>query len=136
MNISRRYSDYDAPAYRTAAEVMRVAYWDWAKGPTLPEAATVETVSVNSPSGPTTMPNPFHRYHFQKFPFASPHMSSGKLSAQNHTTRCPTKDLADNVTAVNEGLAMSGNLKSQVVGIGCFPQPVPGPQLLCWWMRD
>lgn len=114
LNISMRYRGEKAPLYRTTAESLRVAYWDWAKAPTLPEAVTLETVTVNSPNGSVTMRNPFHSYYFQKYPFVLPHMNSGVLAMQNHTTRCPTMGLMDNVTAVNNGLATS-NLKAQVV---------------------
>lgn len=92
-----------------------MAYWDWAQNATLPDAVTVETVSVNGPAGVLMMRNPFHRYYFQNLPFSDPYMNSGPLSSQNYTTRCPTANLVDNATAVNEGLATSGNLRDQVV---------------------
>lgn len=111
-----RYNDDDAPKYRMAAESLRVAYWDWAHTPILPKVVTLETVTVNGPAGTMTIRNPLHKYYFQNFPFTDPYMTSGILAMQNHTTRCPTADLVDNVTEVNNGLAAS-NLKEQVVSI-------------------
>lgn len=117
-----RYSDADAPAYRTTAETLRVAYWDWAQTPVLPEALTLETVTVKSPNGSITMRNPLHSYHFHTFPFSSAYMRHGVFSAQNHTTRCPTANTAENATAVNSGLA-TANLKAQVVRAKHFDDP-------------
>lgn len=117
LNISMQYHGDEAPLYRTTAESLRAVYWDWAKTPSLPEAVTLETVTVNSPNGSVTIRNPFHSYYFQEYPFAFPHMNSGTLSTQKHTTRCPTMDLMDNITTVNDGLLIS-NLKGQVVGFG------------------
>lgn len=116
-----RYSDVEAPTYRTAAKTLRVAYWDWAQTPALPEAISLETVTVNGPHGSLTMRNPLYSYYFNTFPFKSTYMRHGKLSAQNHTTRCPTADMMQNTTAVNVGLGTS-NLKAQVVGMTLFEQ--------------
>lgn len=108
------YSDDDAPAYRTTAETLRIAYWDWAQTPALPEVVTLETVTVNGPQGSLTVRNPFHSYYFHTYPFNSPYMRHGQLSTQSHTTRCPSADMSENSTAVNVGLA-AASLKAQVV---------------------
>lgn len=115
IKISLRYDNDSAPGYRTTAETLRIAYWDWAETPALPEAVTLEMVTVNGPNGSITMENPFHSYSFQNFPFNTTSMKHGTLAMQKHTTRCPTADLAQNVTAVQVGLE-AANLKAQVVG--------------------
>lgn len=115
MNISKLYTGDDATTYTTAAESLRAAYWDWAADATLPEVVTEQNVKVNSPDGPLTMSNPFHRYYFQNYPFTIEYMNAGVLSSQYHTTRCPDAGLTDNVTAVDQGLSAYGSLKDQVV---------------------
>lgn len=93
---------------------MRAAYWDWATNATLPEVVTLNTLTVNSPTGSISIRNPFHRYHFQNFPFTIRYMDSGVLSTMNHTTRCPNAAGIDDVAAVNAGLKASAFM-SQVV---------------------
>lgn len=63
------------------------------------------------------MSNPFHTYHFQRFPFTIQYMNAGVLSRQRHTTRCPNAKLVDNVAVVNQGLSSYGSLKDRVVRI-------------------
>ncbi|KAK7747359.1 hypothetical protein SLS53_001613 [Cytospora paraplurivora] len=111
-----QYIGEDAPAYRTAAAELRVAYWDWASNATLPEVVTLDTLAVNSPTGPKIIKNPFHSYQFQNFPFPIKYMDAGILSTTNHTTRCPGADGSDVVAAVNAGLVTSG-FKSQVYNV-------------------
>lgn len=118
VKISKLYTGENATAYRTAAETLRVAYWDWAADATLPEAVTTQNVKVNSPGGPLTMSNPFRRYYFKNYPFTIKYMDAGVLSSQHHTTRCPNAKQVDNVAAVNRGLSGYGSLKDQVVR-GC-----------------
>lgn len=117
LNISLRYTGDNASIYRTAAESLRVAYWDWGTSPRLPEAVTLEVVTVNGPTGLITIRNPLHHYEFQNFPFTIEYMDAGVLSTQNHTSRCPTANMVDNVTLVNERLSESGDLRQQVVSI-------------------
>ncbi|KAL1871633.1 hypothetical protein Daus18300_004633 [Diaporthe australafricana] len=101
------------PTYRAAADSLRVAYWDWAVDSSIPVVMTLENLEVNGPSGPLTIRNPFHSYHFQNYPFTIQYMNGGTLSKQNRSTRCPTQDLIDDVARVNAGLASSG-LKGSV----------------------
>ncbi|KAK7713881.1 hypothetical protein SLS63_011894 [Diaporthe eres] len=103
-----------APAYRAAAESLRVAYWDWAANSSLPEIITHERISVNGPSGPVTVKNPLHSYWFQSYPFTIQYMNAGVLSEQSRSTRCPTRDINDDVAKVNAGLA-SSEFKAQVI---------------------
>lgn len=114
IQISQRYTGDQAPAYRAAAESLRVAYWDWAANSTLPEIITHEWVDVNGPTGPATVKNPLHSYWFQNYPFTMQYMNAGTLSKQSRTTRCPDKDIDDDVAQVNAGLA-SSEFKAQVV---------------------
>ncbi|ROW08234.1 hypothetical protein VMCG_03309 [Cytospora schulzeri] len=116
LNISARYMGDDEPIYRTAAETLRVAYWDWASNATLPAVVNLNTLTINSPTGPTTIRNPFHHYSFQNFPFTIQYMDAGILSTTNHTTRCPNAAGVDDVAAVNAGLETSA-FKSQVYNV-------------------
>jgi tyrosinase len=114
INISQRYTGENASTYRAAAETLRVAYWDWAADPTLPEVMTHERIQANGPKGPVTIQNPLHTYWFQNYPFTHRYMTVGVLSEQSRTTRCPTADMNDDVDMVYAGLA-SSEFKDQVV---------------------
>lgn len=116
LSISARYTGEDELAYRNAAETLRVAYWDWASDATLPDVVTLDTLAVNSPTGPITIENPFQKYYFQNFPFAIQYMDAGILSTTNHTSRCPDAAGVDDVAAVNAGLESSA-FKSQVYNV-------------------
>jgi len=54
------------PIYSQIAPNFRMPYWDWAQDPTLPSwILTERRISVNKPSGPTTIDNPLYSYKFQ-----------------------------------------------------------------------
>lgn len=114
IQISQKYTGDKAPEYRAAAESLRVAYWDWAANSSLPEIITRERINVNGPTGPVTVKNPLHSYWFQNYPFTIQYMNGGVLSKQSRSTRCPNRDIVDNVAQVNAGLASSA-FKAQVV---------------------
>lgn len=114
IQISQRYKGDNASAYRAAAESLRVAYWDWAADASIPEIITHERINVNAPTGPMTVQNPLHSYWFQNYPFTFRYMTSGVLSQQSRTTRCPTQSMNDDNARVNDGLESSG-FKAQVV---------------------
>ncbi|KKY34944.1 putative tyrosinase 2 [Diaporthe ampelina] len=114
IQISQRYTGDKAPEYRAAAESLRVAYWDWAANSSLPDIITHERINVNGPSGPVTVKNPLHSYWFQNYPFTIQYMNGGPLSKQSRSTRCPNKDIVDDVAQVNAGLASSA-FKAQVM---------------------
>ncbi|KAG8157503.1 hypothetical protein KVR01_012545 [Diaporthe batatas] len=113
IQISQRYKGDNASAYLAAAESLRVAYWDWATDASIPDIITHERISVNTPTGPKTVQNPFNSYWFQNYPFTFRYMTAGVLSEQSRTTRCPTQSMNDDYAMVNIGLK-SSNFKAQV----------------------
>jgi len=118
-NISAQYSPNVVPTYQSAAETLRIPYWDWASDPRVPDIVTNVTITVNGPTGRTTVPNPLYRYRFQQgsveagFP--------GALAKRDETIRCVgDAGLEDNVTASNSNMESAGShLRTSVVRYPC-----------------
>lgn len=114
--IAKRYNGELSVSYLSAAQNFRVAYWDWAEDPSLPSVVTMATLSINGPTGTTSVRNPLHSYKFQNFPFNISYMNSGVLSRDNETKRCPNSLGVDNISWVNGNLSLpSADLKDSVV---------------------
>jgi tyrosinase len=74
--------------YAKAASTFRMPYWDWAASLDIPDlVALKETVTVDPPSGPTTINNPLFSYHFQHTPTE---LQSPPYSFWPQTLRHPT----------------------------------------------
>jgi len=68
--IAASYPASQRPAMQGAASTMRFPYWDWAAHPasglpTMPNVVSQKTVTVNGPTGSTTIINPLFRHDFQ-----------------------------------------------------------------------
>lgn len=82
----------------SAAQSLRLPYWDWAKPPPpgeeyLPSLLTNEKVSVQLPTGRTEIDNPLHRYEFGDNPApplnwaTTPHVCWQRLQRVSLTVR-------------------------------------------------
>lgn len=70
--VAEQYTGNDRERYMTAAQNLRVPFWDWAALPQdgenpFPDMFTVESVFVNSPNGPMNISNPLTGYHFKEY---------------------------------------------------------------------
>jgi hypothetical protein len=102
--------------YMDAARSLRQPYWDWASQPSLPAAVTSVNVTVNSPKGPLTIPNPLYSYRFQGPSDAAG--SGSNLSATQATVRCRGSDGRYNATAAEEWMGkIAKSLAGLVVGL-------------------
>lgn len=67
-NIANQYPAAQRQAMVTAANALRLPYWDWAARPasgnTLPAQMTNPQVTVNGPTGSKTIKNPLHHHTF------------------------------------------------------------------------
>ncbi|KAH8588949.1 hypothetical protein B0O99DRAFT_524064 [Bisporella sp. PMI_857] len=68
QNIAKLYS---SATYQTAADNLRLPYWDFSSIPTMPDVLNTATVSINTPSGLENVTNPLLLYKFQEFPLNS-----------------------------------------------------------------
>ncbi|KAG9229730.1 common central domain of tyrosinase-domain-containing protein [Amylocarpus encephaloides] len=105
---------YNTPEYQTAADNFRMPYWDWAEVPTMPDVITTPTLTIDTPSGPTTVTNPLYEYKFQQFPLNEtwfPGDQDNKLSTYETTKRCPVDGVSNNNQA-NKNLVGRGLKKN------------------------
>ena len=99
---------YSSPLYQKAADNLRMPYWDWAQTPRLPEVVTTPTITIATPSGPTTVKNPLYEYKFLNFPLNEtlfPGDMDARLSTYSTTVRQPTSEGVSQNSAVSDDLA-------------------------------
>ncbi|KAK8066160.1 hypothetical protein PG997_012907 [Apiospora hydei] len=93
--------------YIAAAVTLRFPYWDWVAKAALPPIVTQTTVTINSPTGRTTVNNPLFQYSFQSSSTTGPKTSdfpgNSAPQAYKKTLRTP-KNGASNHQAVNAAL--------------------------------
>ncbi|KAK4219908.1 Di-copper centre-containing protein [Rhypophila decipiens] len=113
VNISNQYPPNHAPAYKAAAQTLRLPFWDWATDPTVPSFTGDANITVNGPTGPTTIRNPLYSYRFQN---PVPSSWGGQLSTYQETSRCMGTDgSVNNMTKSNLSMMTVGfKLKTSV----------------------
>jgi tyrosinase len=87
-SIAQQFQGVDAARYQAAAEEVRLPYWDWSSTTTqsrIPAAVKQESISVNSPTGQSTIANPLFSYKF-----LSPQPAASGLGSQ--TVRSASDD--------------------------------------------
>ncbi|KAK8055867.1 Di-copper centre-containing [Apiospora rasikravindrae] len=118
--IAAQYTGNNAATYQTAAEQWRMPYWDWAADPHLPASASTATITVNGPTGQTTINNPLYSYKWQKFPLNHannyfPTNTDYNCWGWPETTRQPNRQGVDQLAIVNQQLSTDPSpLKDQV----------------------
>ncbi|KAK0752590.1 hypothetical protein B0T18DRAFT_459371 [Schizothecium vesticola] len=88
--IASKYPAASSATYKSAAETLRLPYWDWASDPDsqLPPVTTQPTIKITTPTGPAEVHNPLYSYRFQTFPFTDPDFQDQPLSQFSETKRC------------------------------------------------
>jgi len=79
-SIAQEFQGADAAKYQAAATEVRIPYWDWSSTSTqsrIPAAVKQDSISVNAPTGQTTIANPLFSYKFR-----SPQPSDSGLGTQ------------------------------------------------------
>jgi tyrosinase len=106
------------PKYQAAADVLRLAYWDWASIPTMPGVVEQPTLNITTGSGNQMVTNPFYQYRFQNFPLdpklfpADPHKAGDWWLARYNVT---VRGAAQRGGPSNPGLANSYLLGSELM---------------------
>ncbi|KAI5782554.1 common central domain of tyrosinase-domain-containing protein [Geopyxis carbonaria] len=69
--IAARFPAASRARWQTAAEQVRLPYWDWAATATagIPAALSARNAAVTTPTGAATIPNPLASYTFQRADF-------------------------------------------------------------------
>ncbi|KAF8418718.1 hypothetical protein EV426DRAFT_678991 [Tirmania nivea] len=94
--IAAKFTGSSAAAYRTAADQLRLPYWDWSDPVTrsdIPAIMMQATISVTKPSSngtpvSSTIPNPLFQYNFQSAATLKQYFS-GNYANWMYTTRHP-----------------------------------------------
>lgn len=115
VRIADQYHSSQAPAYKAAAQTLRLPYWDWGLQAKLPTAATLVNITVNAPEGSRTLRNPLYSYRFQRLSVLS--QFGGDLSKTPETVRCGASG-SNNATESDLGMsAVARNLASDVYDV-------------------
>ncbi|KAL7622248.1 hypothetical protein AAE478_007752 [Parahypoxylon ruwenzoriense] len=115
QRIAAKYSSHrNASAYKKAAQIFRLPYWDWAADPRLPLSCTWENITINGPRGRLTLRNPLYSYKWQTYPLDQGQFPDS-LNWPPETTRASDGRGTFSPDAVNANLADVGEqLKEQV----------------------
>ncbi|KAH8656637.1 hypothetical protein BGZ60DRAFT_145468 [Tricladium varicosporioides] len=120
QEIAKTYKSKD---YETAADNLRIPYWDWAATPYgIPDMMTWPTIKINTATGAKNVTNPMYRYEFTRSPEPADVFPNKPgpdadaedvfLGAQKTTVRRPDKSGNSQMVKINsEGF--KANNKSQ-----------------------
>lgn len=117
QTIASKYTGASAATYKSAAETLRLPYWDWASDPdaAIPPVTTQPTIKINTPTGPADVHNPLYSYRFQTFPFTDPDFQDQAVSQFNETKR--SVDGSENSDGVNHYDLIAARLGSSFARI-------------------
>jgi hypothetical protein len=87
QEIALRYPQNEISRYQSAANTLRLPYWDWALSANLPPVVTSPTVQVRTPGNGTmeTITNPLFDYDY---PTAMESGQFGAYDGGDRTFRC------------------------------------------------
>ncbi|KAF4635965.1 hypothetical protein G7Y89_g2127 [Cudoniella acicularis] len=107
QSIAKQFSGELRQTYQTAADNLRVPYWDWASFPQVPDSVAQKQITITTPFGTQTVTNPLYQYRFQQFPFNPDIFPSNTfIAADAQTARAPdTPNGESDHNAVNSVLA-------------------------------
>ncbi|KAI1416556.1 Di-copper centre-containing protein [Hypoxylon sp. FL1857] len=106
QRIASEYGGHqNASAYRDAAQVFRLPYWDWASNPELPHSCAQENITINGPRGSVTLHNPLYSYRWQTYPLNQSQFP-GYQDFPAETTRASDGKSNFNPDVVNANLAL------------------------------
>ncbi|KAF2115499.1 hypothetical protein BDV96DRAFT_646497 [Lophiotrema nucula] len=130
LNAQQAVNEFPAGAlktrYTTALSSLRMPYWDWAAIPpsgqsVLPSSLTKTTVTVTTPKGVITIPNPLFSYTFH--PLSASDMGNSRpWSIWTQTLRDPSSNTASNAVSRNNLIAQQldsnrPNIQSRVYNV-------------------
>jgi len=123
QKIAKKYPFFSQQQWITAAENLRMPYWDWASDARMPDFLNTPSVTITTPSGVQSVTNPLAAYKFQSkkrpdlFPSQQEVAGDWYLSAPPQTLRNPdTQGGSSNFERANNELANNG-FKAQAASI-------------------
>ena len=105
--IAAQYPTADLARYQRAAATLRIPYWDWSLNSTMPDVATADQLTVNTPQGPQTITNPLKGYDFH--PFNASEFGSD-MPKFNYTVRTPNAAGQSQIDYINGDLRQYSTL--------------------------
>ncbi|TVY85032.1 Polyphenol oxidase [Lachnellula suecica] len=64
--IAKTYTGPQATIFQSAADTLRVPYWDWAANSQMPAVVSQQTVHITTPNGDQEVSNPLYSYKFKQ----------------------------------------------------------------------
>ena len=102
QEIAAEYPPGERERYQKVALVLRIPYWDWAqKNSEMPDIVSQDQVTINTPQGPQTIPNPLNKYHFH--PYVASDFGTD-LPPYNSTVRMPDEAGLSRSAMINQNL--------------------------------
>ncbi|TVY48584.1 Polyphenol oxidase [Lachnellula occidentalis] len=92
QDIAKQYTGPSSSDYQTAADNLRLPYWDWASISTMPDVVSQPTVTITTPDGDQDVDNPLFTYKFQQFPMNTTLFPGGGLANSPQTWRDNSAD--------------------------------------------
>ncbi|KAH6674977.1 hypothetical protein B0J14DRAFT_25463 [Halenospora varia] len=111
---------YNSPVYQTAADNLRIPYWDWASVPQyFPDVLMWPSIQISTPTGVTNVTNPLNRYKFLNHPEPEKWFPSNEetyLGSQPWTLRQPDSQNVSHENLINNpGLSDDGPILTDAV---------------------
>jgi tyrosinase len=90
QDIAKNYTGLSSSVYQTAADNLRLPFWDWASIPQMPDVVSQPTVTITTPDGDQQVDNPLFTYKFHQFPLNTTLFPGGGLATSPQTYRSDT----------------------------------------------
>ncbi|MCJ1477585.1 hypothetical protein MMC13_006258 [Lambiella insularis] len=71
QKVAATYNTSEKATYQAAAKSFRMPYWDWSLNATMPTLVNVPIITIKTPKGVQSVPNPLYNYTFHPLPGAS-----------------------------------------------------------------
>ncbi|TVY55332.1 Polyphenol oxidase 1 [Lachnellula cervina] len=92
QDIAKQYTGPSSSDYQTAADNLRLPYWDWASIAEMPDVVNQPTVTITTPDGDQDVDNPLFTYKFHQFPHDPTLFPGGGLANSPQTWRDNSAD--------------------------------------------
>ncbi|PKS11555.1 hypothetical protein jhhlp_003320 [Lomentospora prolificans] len=99
--LANEYPITERSKYRSAAESLRIPYWDWAEDATIPPAVGQPEIQVDTPEGQKTIRNPLYSYNFPEEAVRGDYGSITGTRDRRQTKRCSPAEANARLSAVN-----------------------------------
>ncbi|KEZ46479.1 hypothetical protein SAPIO_CDS0817 [Scedosporium apiospermum] len=101
LTLAEEYPANVRAKYRSAAQTLRIPYWDWADDATIPPSVGQAQIQVDTPKGKKTIRNPLYSYNFPKEAVDGKYGSITGNRDATKTVRCSAAEANARMAGVN-----------------------------------